>query len=362
MIKISQPSVGKEELKAIEEVLKSGQLAQGPKVKELEGKYAKFIGTKYAVAVVNGTAALHLALLANNIKEGGEVITSPFSFEASSNSILYCKARPIFVDIEPETFNINAELIEKKITKKTKAILPISLYGQCCNIKKIMEIASAHGLKVIEDACQSHGSSFDGKKAGSFGTGCFSFYATKNMMCAEGGMITTNDKNVEETARKLRQHGEYVRYYQDSLGYNYRMNDVIAAIAIEQLKKLPKWNEQRKKNAEFLTKNLKDVEGIIVPYVDKHVEHVFYLYTIRVTSGFKLNRDELQAKLKEKGVEAIVFYPVLIPNQKYYKSIGFGGHYAEAEKATAEVLSLPVHPSLSKGDLKKIVESIKEET
>ena len=248
-INIASPQIGKEEIKAVTDVMKSGMLAQGPRVAEFEEKFAKFIGTKYAVATSSGTTALEVALRAHGIKEGDEVITTPFTFIASANSILYTGARPVFVDIDPETFNIDPDLIEKAITKKTKAILPVHLYGSACDMTKIMQIAKKHHLDVIEDACQAHGAEWKNKKVGSFGTGTFSLYPTKNMTTGEGGMITTNDKEVYEQALLIRAHGSKVKYYHDILGYNYRMTDIEGAIGIEQLKKLPKFNKARQANA-----------------------------------------------------------------------------------------------------------------
>lgn len=358
-INIAQPQIGKEEIKAVTKVLKSGVIAQGPKVAELEEKFAKFIGTKYAVATSSGTTALHVALLAHGIGPGDEVITSPFTFIASANSILYTGARPVFVDIEEETFNIDPEKIEKAITKKTKAIMPIHLYGSSCDMTKIMAIAKKHKLVVIEDACQSHGAEWRGKKVGSFGTGTFSLYPTKNMTTGEGGMITTNDKDVYEKACLIRAHGSKVRYYHDILGFNFRMTDIGAAIGVEQLKKLPKFNKARQKNAGYLSKNLSGIAGLITPYIDKNITHVFHQYTIRITSEFGLSRDEVNRKLNEAGIGTAVFYPLPINEQKVYTELDYKSNTPIAKKISVEVLSLPVHPGLKERDLRYIVKIIK---
>ncbi|MEI6040049.1 MAG: DegT/DnrJ/EryC1/StrS family aminotransferase [Candidatus Berkelbacteria bacterium] len=361
-INIATPQIGKEEIDAVVAVMKTGMLAQGPKVAEFEEAFAKFIGTKYAIATSNGTTALEVALRAYGIGEGDEVITTPFTFIASANSILYTGARPVFVDIDPETFNINPEAIEKAITKKTKAILPVHLYGSACDMTKIMAIAKKHKLAVIEDACQAHGAQWKEKKVGSFGTGCFSLYPTKNMTVGEGGMITTNDKAVYEKSLLLRAHGSKVRYYHDILGYNYRMSDMEGAIGTEQLKKLPKFNAARNKNAAYLSKELGKLKGIIVPLAPKNVSHVYHQYTIRVTKDFPISRDEVLAKLTEVGIGTAVFYPLPVNRQVVYKNLGYKPNTPIADELTSQVLSLPVHPGLSKADLEFIVKTFQNMT
>src|SRR3989304_8088785 len=238
MIHIASPLIGEEEKKAVEEVRSSGMLAQGPKVRELEEAFSRYIGSGHAIAANNGTTALHAALLACGIKRGDEVITTPFSFIATANTILYCGAKPVFADISEKTFNIDPEKIKDKITKKTKALLIVHLYGLPCEMKGILEICEEHNLRLIEDACQAHGAEYKGKKVGSFGdAACFSFYPTKNMTTGEGGMIKTNDMEVAEKAMLLREHGSKVRYHHEILGYNYRMTAIASAIGIEQLKR-----------------------------------------------------------------------------------------------------------------------------
>jgi len=359
-INIAQPQIGKEEIKATTEVLKSGMLAQGPKVKEFEESFAKFIDVKYAVATSSGTTALEVALRAHGIGEGDEVITIPFTFIASANSILYTGARPVFVDIDEKSFNINPDLIEKAITRKTKAIMPVHLYGGACDMTEIMAIARKHKLAVIEDVCQAHGAEWKGKKVGSFGTGAFSFYPTKNMTTGEGGMITTNSKEIYEKAKLLRAHGSKVKYYHDILGYNYRMTDMEAAIGLEQLKKLNKFNQLRIKNAEFLNKYLGEINGIIVPEHPKEVKHVYHQYTVRITQDFKLSRDEVLKKLTKAGIGTAVFYPLPINEQKVYQDLGYKSNTPIAEKISKEVLSLPVHPGLKQKDLQYMIKVLRE--
>ena len=353
MISIAKPQIGAEEKQAVLEVLDSGIIAQGPRVKAFEEAFAQMCGVKYAIATTSGTTALHVALLAHGIGEGDEVITSPFTFIASANSVLYTGARPVFVDIDPQTYNLDPALIEAAITPRTRAILPVHLFGLSCDMARISAIAEQHGLVVIEDACQSHRAAFQGRRAGSFGTGAFSLYPTKNMTSAEGGMITTDDPQVDEKCRVLRQHGMRRRYYHDELGYNFRMTDVHAAIGLEQLKKLEGFNQARQRNAAFLSANLK---GVVVPCVPEGSEHVYHQYTVRVPGG---RRDALRAYLQEHGVGSEVYYPVPVHQQSFYvQELGYRQSLPEAERAALEVLSLPVHPALSPADLETIVEAV----
>ncbi len=355
MINMAKPQIGDEEKKAVMEVLDSGIIAQGPRVKAFEEAFATMCGVKHAIATTSGTTALHTALLAHGIGKGDEVITSAFTFIASANSALYVGARPVFVDIDPATFNINPALIEAAITPHTKAILPIHLYGLACDMDAIMAIAKKHNLVVVEDACQSHGAVYKDRKVGSFGTGTFSLYPTKNMTSGEGGMITTNDPVIDEKCRVLRQHGMRKRYYHDELGYNFRMTDIAAAIGLEQLKKLGRFNEIRQANAGFLSANLR---GVVVPAVPKGCKHVYHQYTIRVPGG---RRDALRTYLQEHGIGSEVYYPVPIHQQTFYvKDLGFKQSLPETERAAQEVLSLPVHPGLSPADLKTIVATVND--
>ena len=352
---MAKPQIGDEEKQAVMEVLDSGMIAQGPRVKEFEESFAEMCGTKHAIATTSGTTALHVALLGNGIGPGDEVITSAFTFIASANSILFTGARPVFVDIDPRTFNLNADLIEAAITPKTKAIMPVHLYGLACDMDPIMNLAEKHGLAVIEDACQSHGASYGNKIVGSFRTGTFSLYPTKNITSGEGGMITTNDPVIEEKCRVIRQHGMRVRYYHDELGYNFRMTDVHAAIGLAQLKKLDKFNAVRQANAKFLSENL---QGVVVPFVPEGQTHVFHQYTVRVPGG---KRDALRTHLQENGVGSEVYYPVPIHQQSFYVSdLGYKDSLPETENAALEVLSLPVHAGLSASDLETIVAAVNE--
>lgn len=355
MIPIAKPLLGKEEIDAVTKVLSSGMIAQGPKVDEFELAFSEHMDCEYAVTVNSGTAALHIALLAHNIGKGAEVITSPFTFIATANSVLYTGAKPVFADIKPDTYNIDPEKIKEKITSKTKAIIPVHLYGQSADMKAIMEIAEDHKLVVIEDACQAHGAECLGKKVGSFGTGAFSFYPTKNMTTSEGGIITTNDREIAEKSKMIRAHGSKVRYLHEMLGFNLRMTDIAAAIGLVQLGKLDGFNAARQKNAAMLSAGLKGVSGIVLPIVKPGCTHVFHQYTIRAKE-----RDKLADFLKEKGIGTGVHYPIPIHKQPYYKELGYRDSLPVSEKAVEEVLSLPVHPALSRDDVQKIIEGVKE--
>ena len=346
------------ELEAVISVLKSGMLSQGPKVDEFEQAFASYIGTKYAIATSSGTAALHMALLASGVDEGDEVITTPFSFIATANAILFCRAKPIFVDIDENTYNIHADLIERKITSRTKALLVVHLFGQPCEMDKITQICLKYRLTLIEDACQAHGAEFNGNKVGSFGTGCFSFYPTKNMTTGEGGMITTNDRDIAEKARMLRNHGQKERYLHEILGYNYRMTDIAAALGICQLKKLEGFNRKRIENARFLIKELSGIRGLVLPIVTPNTEHVFHQFTIRVAEDFSISRDELRERLKDRGIMTGIYYPLPIHKQPLYLRDGLDDHLPISEKVASEVLSLPVHPLLAVEELRYIVNAI----
>ena len=355
MINIAKPQIGEEEKQAVLEVLDSGMIAQGPRIKAFEEAFAEMCGVKHAIATTSGTTALHVALLAAGVGPGDEVITSPFTFIASANSILYTGARPVFVDIDPLTFNLDPALVEAAITPRSKAILPVHLFGLSCDMDAILAIAEKHHLRIIEDACQSHGATYQGKRVGSFGIGTFSFYPTKNMTSAEGGMITTDDDLIAEECRVIRQHGMRRRYYHDELGFNFRMTDVHAAIGLAQLKKLEVRNGQRRANARYLNEHL---QGVSVPHEPGWLHHVFHQYTVRVPGG---RRDALRAFLQENGVGSEVYYPVPVHKQTFYtEELGYDVTLPEAERAAAEVLSLPVHPALTQSDLEQIVARVNE--
>jgi perosamine synthetase len=353
MIPISKPFIGQAEKQAVLEVLESGMLVQGPRVAKLEEKFAALCGTSQAVATTCGTTALHVALLAHDIGPGDEVITTPFTFMASVNCILYVGARPVFVDIEEDTFNINPALIEAAITPKTKAILPVHLYGYPCDMNALMAIAKKYNLVIIEDACQAVGAAYHGKMVGSFGTGCFSLYATKNIMAGEGGMITTNDEMIAQRCKMIRNHGMQRRYYHDMLGYNFRMTDLLAAIGLVQVERLAEFTAKRKANAAYFNAHLTSVK---IPMVRPGYEHVWHQYTIRLDGG--RNRDAAVKKLNDAGVGTGVFYP--IPANKQAHLVSEYGNIAlpMTNRLVNDVISLPVHPQLSQANLETIVNEV----
>ena len=356
-VPIAKPIIGEEEIENVVEVLKSGMIAQGPKVAEFEEKYAEWVGAEYGIAVNSGTAALHVALLSCGIGEGDEVITTPFTFIASGNSILYTGAKPVFADIDLDTYTIDPDSIEDLITENTKAILPVQLYGQSADMDKINQIAEKHGLIVIEDAAQAHGATFHGENVGTMGDmSCFSFYPTKNMTTSEGGIITTNDEDLAENAKMFRAHGASIRYHHNEVGYNFRMTDISAAIGLAQLGKIDEFNDKRIENAAYLNEGLKDVDGVITPKCFDNAKHVYHQYTIRVEKG---NRDDWVDIINECGVGTGIHYPIPLYNQPIYKALGIEGNCPNAELAADNVISLPVHPSLTKEDLDRVICAVK---
>jgi dTDP-4-amino-4,6-dideoxygalactose transaminase len=345
--------MGEEEQRAVSEALASGSLAQGPRVAELEGRFAAFVGAAHAVATSSGTTALHLALLGYGIGQDDEVITVPFTFIASANSIVYTGARPVFVDVDERDFCIDPNLVEAAITPRTKAIMPVSLYGQPADMVAISAIAERHGLTVVEDAAQAHGAAIGERRSGTWGAGCFSFYPTKNMTTGEGGMITTDDAELAERAHLLREHGMKVRYHHDTLGYNFRMTDVHAAIGLAQLGKLSAHNARRR---EIAARYDAELRGVITPAVRPGVTHVYHQYTIRVA-----RRDEFVERLRERGVGTGVYYPIPVHRQKPFIELGYGdASFPVTDRLTAEVVSIPVHPSLTDAEVATVIAAVNE--
>ncbi len=353
MIPIARPLIGEEEIAAVVDVLRSGQLAQGSKVAAFEAAFAQFCGVKHAIATSSGTTALQVALLAHGIGDGDEVVTSAFSFVASANTILAVGAKPVFADIEPEYYTINPNDIREKLSPSTRGLIVVHLYGQACDMDEIAQIAEERNLALIEDACQAHGAKYKGKVVGAHGTACYSFYPTKNMTTAEGGMLTTNRDDIAEQARMLRNHGSRERYSHEILGYNFRMTEIQAAIGLVQLGKLHGWNESRHENALTLTQGLSHIPGITTPEIRSDSKHVFHQYTIRVK-----HRDLLIESLKANGIGFGIHYPTPIYKQPLYQQLGYDLTHPETERACLEVLSLPVHPSLTSAELEAIGEAV----
>jgi len=354
MIPVAKPTMGREEEEAVLAVLRSGQIAQGARVAELEARFAAFVGTKHAVASTSGTASLHLNLLALGIGPGDEVITSPFTFIASANAILYVGATPVFADIHPCCYNLDPRAVEAKLTPRTKALLPVHLYGNPANMPALMEIAQRHGLAMVEDAAQAHGAAIEGRRVGSFGGGNFSFYPTKNMTSVEGGMLTTDDDWLADRAQKFRNHGQTDRYRHELLGYNLRMSDIHAAVGLAQFDRLAAYTEARQRNARYLDEGLRGV--VETPHVRPGYAHVYHQYTVRIPDG---RRDAVAAALRERGVGTGVHYPTPVHQQPIYLERGYRDSLPEAERAAREVLCLPVHPALSEADLETIVREVR---
>ncbi|MBM4248068.1 MAG: DegT/DnrJ/EryC1/StrS family aminotransferase [Euryarchaeota archaeon] len=350
-INIAKPMLGPEEKNAVLEVMSSGKLAQGEKVDRFEKAFAAYVGTRHAVAVGNGTIAIHLALLAHGVGRGMEVVTTPFTFIGSVTPILFCQARPVFADIVEKTYNIDPADMKKAMTRQTKAIIPVHLFGLAADMDPIMEAAG--DVPVIEDACQAHGAVYKGRNVGSIGScACYSFYPTKNMTTGEGGMITTNNEELAAKLRLLRDHGQKTRYEHVVIGYNYRMNDISAAIGIEQLRKLESFNGRRIANAKVLSDGMSGVKQVKTPVVPEGYRHVFHQYSIRAKK-----RDGLKDFLNLENIRCGIYYPRLVTANAPIKPFATRPT-PRAERATREVLALPVHPGLSQEDLARMVNTV----
>jgi len=359
MIRLSPVALGPEEERLVLEVLRSGRLAQGPMVERLEDAFRDLCGVREAVAVSNGTVALVAVLQGLGIGPGDEVVTSPFTFAASLNAILEVGAAARFADIGDD-FTIDPDAVEAAVGKRTAAVMPVHLYGLPAKMDRIRSIAEARGLVIVEDAAQAHGARVGDRAAGSFGAGCFSLYATKNVTAGEGGVITTDDAALADQLRVLRNQGMRERYRYEVPGHNYRMSELQAAVALPQLTRLGESNERRRRNAEQLTEGLREVPGIRTPQADPGRTHVFHQYTVRVTDEAPWERDRLAAELARLGIETSVYYPRAVYDYHCYRS--HPGVLVElmpsAEAAAREVLSLPVHPKLTPDDVNSIVRAV----
>jgi dTDP-4-amino-4,6-dideoxygalactose transaminase len=339
--------IKEEILYMLNEILESSQYVLGRKVSELEDNIKKYHGIKEAIGVASCTDALHLSLRALGIGAGDEVITTPFTFFATVEAILYTGAKPVFVDIEPETYNIDASLIEKRITEKTKAILPVHIFGHPADMKSIMIIAKKYNLKVIEDCAQSFGAYLNGTKAGSFGdAACFSFYPSKNLGAyGDGGMVILNDPGIAEEIRKLRNHGSRSGYRHECLGYNSRLDEMQAGILLVKFRRIDEYNRKRRENASLYTRLLSN--SVVCPVEKRDAYHVYHQYTIR-----SVRRDFIQQQLKEQGISSVIYYPVPLHLQEALKFLGYGeGDLPVAEQVSKEVLSLPIYPELDEMDI-----------
>lgn len=357
-IPVARPAIGQEEISAVNDVMKSGMLASGDRVAEFEKKFADFCGSNYAVAINNGTAALHAALLTAGIGPGDEVIVPAFSFVATASAVAMCGAKPVFADVDEKTFNISPQQVAERVTPKTKAVIGVHLFGQPCDIEALQEICVSHSLKFIEDAAQAHGALYKNARTGSFGhLACFSFYATKNMITGEGGMVTTSDKAYNERLRLLINHGQSEKYLHTHLGYNYRMTDIGAAIGLVQLKKLEKFNLRRRKNAEYYNATL-SVKGLVLPFVGPARNHVYHQYVVRLSEEFPMNRMTFMEYLKAKGIGSAIHYPIPLHRQPLFGLENDPDPCPVATGLSGSVLSLPVHPLLDQKELSYICDTI----
>jgi dTDP-4-amino-4,6-dideoxygalactose transaminase len=354
MIPIARPLIGESEVEAVVRVLRSGQVVQGPEVAAFEAEFSELVAGRHCVAVNSGTSALHVALLALGFGPGDEVIVPSFSFAATANAVRLVGATPVFADIEPQGFCLDPKAVADLIGPRTRAIMPVHLYGHPAAMDQITALADRHGLAVVEDAAQAHGATLGGHPVGAFGViGCFSFYPTKNMHTLEGGMLTTADPGLARTMRLLRNQGMEQRYANEIVGANLRMTDVAAAVGRVQLGRLAGLTAQRQTNAKVLDARL---SGVVTPPVADGARHVYHQYTLRVSG-----RDEAQERLREKGVGSSVYYPTPIHRLRPY--LGPGGQpgswdLPETDRAAAEVLSIPVYPGLTDEELDRIVDAV----
>jgi perosamine synthetase len=365
LIRINQPIIGKEEIEAVTEVLKSGILTEksgmGPRVLEFEKEFARYVGAKHAVAVSSGTAALHSALLVTGVKQGDEVVVPSFTFHSTAEVVLLCGAQPTFADIDPETYTVTADTVESALTRNTKAIVPVHLYGLPADLDPLRKLARDRGVTLIEDAAQAHGAEYKGTRIGSISDlTCFSFYAGKNMTTGEGGMVTTNDDDYSEKLRMVRTHGEQRPYWPTSVGNNYRMSELLAAIGLVQLRKLPSFLEKRRKNAKFLNEKLGVLGKVITPKEAEGRKHAWYVYTLRLRGANAGKRNKAVEKLRSKNIGATVYYesplhmlPLYRESSKTHRPL------PETEKACRQVFSLPVHPRIDEPELGYMFETLK---
>ncbi|HEY8342265.1 MAG TPA: DegT/DnrJ/EryC1/StrS family aminotransferase [Calditerricola sp.] len=344
-------------LAAFQNVLRSGQFIMGPNVAEFEKEVAAYLGVKHAVAVNSGTDALVIALRAAGIGPGDEVITTPFTFFATAEAISQVGARPVFVDIDPETYNLDPAQIEQALTPRTKAILPVHLYGHPAEMEPILAIARRHGLRVIEDVAQAFGATYNGKKVGTLGdAGCFSFFPSKNLGAyGDGGLIATDSDELAEMARMLRVHGARRKYENELVGYNSRLDELQAAILRVKLPHIDEWNAGRRRVAKRYSEALRDLPGVTVPSERPGAFHVYHQYTIRISQN---RRDAVQQRLREQGIATMVYYPIPVHRLPVYRLPE--GTCPHAEQAAAEVLSLPIWPQMPEAVQDRVIEALRE--
>ena len=358
MIPVSTVRLDDEVERRVLEVLRSGQLAQGPVVARLEELMAEVAGTRHAVAVSNGTVSLLAALQALGVGPGDEVITSPFTFVATLNAIVHTGATARFADIDADDFLMRPDAVESLVTRRTKAILPVHLYGQMADMEVLDAVARRSGLHIVEDAAQAHGAACGERRAGSYGVGSFSFYATKNVTTGEGGVVTTDDDDVADTVRLLRNQGMRARYDYALPGHNLRLTDLQAAVGVPQVERLEQFNSARRANAARLDEGLAGIEGLHIPVVRPGRTHVYHQYTVRIDDDAGRNRDDVAAGLAERSVGSGVYYPRVVfdyPCFAQHPRVAVRDDVRIAREVARQVLSLPVHPNLQPGDVDTVI-------
>jgi len=354
---------------AIGEVIDSSAFAGGPYVDRFEKEFAAFCQCPYAIGVGNGTDALWFALLALGVAPGDEVITVPHTFIATAEAISFCGAKPVFVDIEEQTYTMDPQLLEGAITRRTKAIIPVHIFGQPADMDAILAIAQKHGLPVIEDACQAHGAEYKGKRVGSMGlAGCFSFYPGKNLGAfGEAGAVVTHNRELQEKIQTLRDHGQAKKYYHSVIGWNGRMDGIQAAVLRVKLKHLEAGNARRRAHAHLYDKLMASIDAIVTPQPTSYATHVYHLYAIRVVGQASrlpsLNRDTLLKTLTEKGIGCGIHYPISLHLQEAYRFLCLRpGVFPVAERCMQEFLSLPMYPELTAEQIKRVCREIHTDT
>ena len=342
----------------IAQVLESGVFILGENVRSFEKEFASYCGVKYAVGVASGTDALVLSLRALHVRRGDEVISVPNTFISTIDAITYNQAFPMFVDIDPQTYCIDTQKVKKRISRRTKAVIPVHLYGHPADMNPLRELADKQGLYIIEDACQAHGAEYAGKRVGSFGIcACFSFYPSKNLGAyGDGGMIVTNDENTAETIRTLRDYGQKEKYHHTILGVNSRLDEIQAAVLRVKLKYLDQWIKRRRENARAYDKGLREVPEILTPIEKDGAKHVYYVYAIRAEE-----RDELREFLSKRGISTGVHYPIPVHLQEAYRELGYeGGEFPIAEMCCRTTLSLPMFPELTEEEISYVSAAVRE--
>jgi dTDP-4-amino-4,6-dideoxygalactose transaminase len=354
VIPVARPDIDDAEIAAVTEVLRSGMLAGGRRVAELEARWADFIGVKHAIAVSNGTVAEMCIFAGLGLGPGDEVITVGHTFNATVSAILYTGATPVFVDIDPETYDIDPDRVAAAITPRTKAICPVHLFGLPADMDALTELADRHGLAIVEDACQAHGAEYRGRRVGSFGHGAFSLYGTKNMTTGEGGLITTDDDDLADWIRLYRNQGMRERYHHEILGYNFRLTDIAAAIGLCQLDKLERNTARRQAIAARYDAAFAGLP-VVVPTVPADRTHVYHQYTLDVGP----ERDAIVAELARAGVSTGIYYPIPVHRQPYVLALGIDVHLPVTDRAAARTLSLPMFPGLTEDEQSTVIDAVR---